>query len=42
MTGFYFMIKKTMESINVEKNGTEVTWNEKNSFYKIIKEYESD
>lgn len=29
MTGFYFMIKKTMESIDVAKKGTEVTWTEK-------------
>jgi hypothetical protein len=26
MTGFYFMIKKTMDSIDVAKNRTEVTW----------------
>ena len=27
--GFYFMIKKTMESIDVAKKETEVTWTEK-------------
>lgn len=29
MTGFYLMIKKTMESIDISKKGTEVTWTEK-------------
>jgi hypothetical protein len=41
MTGFYFMITKTIESI-FSKENKRLLGLKKNSFYKIIKEYESN